>query len=180
MITVISGTNRKGSETSHVAKHIFNELSKISGEEVKFLDLQDIPSDWFHNAMYSAENQSESLTAIQDEYILPADKLFFVTPEYNGGFPGVVKLFIDACSIRKYKENFQGKKAALVGVASGRAGNLRGMEHLTGVLNYLGTTVYPQKLPVSSIGSVLDENKKIVNKDTLSALEKLCTGFVSF
>jgi NAD(P)H-dependent FMN reductase len=48
--------------------------------------------------------------------------------------PGSLKLFIDACSVREYKQNFKGKKAALVGIASGRAGNLRGMDHLTGVM----------------------------------------------
>lgn len=180
MITVIAGTNRKGSATSHFAKYVHAQLEKESQEEVKLLDLQDLPHDWFHNLMYSADQQSASLTKVQDEFILPADKFVFIIPEYNGGFPGVIKLFIDACSIREYAKNFKGKKAALMGVASGRAGNLRGMEHLTGVLNYLGTTIMPNRLPISSIDKVLNDEKEIVDEDTQKVISDFVTSFVNF
>jgi len=91
-----------------------------------------------------------------------------------------VKLFIDACSIRNYADNFKGKKAAIVGVAAGRAGNLRGMEHLTGVLNYLGTTIMPNRLPISSIGGLLDEDKKLKDEATQKALQGFVEGVVAF
>jgi len=180
MITVIAGTNRKGSETAHFAKHLVEVLKKESKEEVKFLDLQDMPHDWFHNTMYAADTQSESLAEIQDDCILPAEKFVFVIPEYNGGFPGVVKMFIDACSIRNYADNFKGKKAAILGVAAGRAGNLRGMEHLTGVLNYLGTTVMPNRLPISSIGKLLDENKNVTDEGTIKVIQEFAESVVKF
>lgn len=180
MITVIAGTNRKGSETAHFAKHLFDVLKKESKGEVKYLDLQGLPHDWFHNEMYVADTQSASLAKIQDDCILPAEKFVFVIPEYNGSFPGVVKMFIDACSIRSYADNFKGKKAAIMGVAAGRAGNLRGMEHLTGVLNYLGTTVMPNRLPVSSIGGLLDEDKSVKDEGTIKAIQDFAEGLVKF
>ncbi len=180
MITVIAGTNRKGSETAHFAKHVFDVLKEESKGEVKLLDMQDLPHDWFHNAMYAADTQSDSLTKIQDDCILPAEKFVFVIPEYNGGFPGVVKLFIDACSVRNYADNFKGKKAAIIGIAAGRAGNLRGMEHLTGVLNYLGTTIMPNRLPISSIGKLLDEDKNVKDTDTIKAIKDFADSLVKF
>ena len=180
MITIIAGTNRKGSETAHFAKHLFDVLKKEANEEVKYLDLQDIPHDWFHAEMYAGDMQSASLTKIQDDCILPAQKFVFVIPEYNGGFPGVVKMFIDACSIRSYADNFKGKKAAIVGVAAGRAGNLRGMEHLTGVLNYLGTTVMPNRLPISSIGSLLDKDKNVKDEGTIKVMQEFVESVVKF
>lgn len=180
MITIIAGTNRKGSETQHFAKYIAEELKQSSTEEIKYLDLAEIPHDWFHSEMYSADNQTPSLTAIQDDCILPSKKIVFVIPEYNGSFPGAVKLFIDACTVREYAQNFKGKKAAIVGVSSGRAGNLRGMEHLTGVLNYLGTNVMPNRLPISSIGNMLDKNKKIKDGTTIEALGGFLKEVLSF
>jgi chromate reductase len=180
MITVISGTNRKGSETAHFAKHLFDVLKKESKGEVKYLDLQDLPHDWFHSEMYASDTQSASLSKIQDDCILPAEKLVFVIPEYNGGFPGVVKMFIDACTIRSYADNFKGKKAAIMGVASGRAGNLRGMEHLTGVLNYLGATVMPNRLPISSIGRLLDEDKNVKDEGTIKAIQEFAENVAKF
>ena len=153
-------------------------LKVNADEEVKLLALENIPHDWFHEDMYNT--QSASLTKLQDEYILPADKFVFVTPEYNGGFPGSVKLFIDACSIREYSRNFKNKKAALLGVASGRAGNLRGMDHLAGVLNYLGTVTMPNKLPISQIKELKDKEGTIVDEDTLQVMEAHAKDFLAF
>ncbi|MCF8247475.1 MAG: NAD(P)H-dependent oxidoreductase [Saprospiraceae bacterium] len=180
MITVISGTNRLNSEALHFAKHYTNLLTAKAPEPVKLLALENIPHDWFHPDMYEKEQQSPSLAALQDEFILPASKFIYVIPEYNGGFPGVLKLFLDACSIRDYKASFFGKKAAIVGVASGRAGNLRGIEHLTGILHHVGTVVMPQVLPISSIEKVLDADGNITANGTLIAIERQVDAFLTF
>lgn len=178
MITVISGTNRKDSECLKFAALYCAMLQENTGEEVKLLALENIPHDWFHPDMYT--RQSASLAAIQDEYVLPATKFAFVIPEYNGGFPGAVKLFIDACTVRKYKANFQGKKAALLGIATGRAGNIRGMEHLTGVLNFLGTTVMPDKLPISQISGLKDGAGEVIDEETLGVMREHALEFLAF
>jgi len=178
MITVISGTNRKGSECLNFAKLYAELLEKHTSDTVKVLALEQIPHDWFHMDMYS--KQSPSLSALQDEYVLPAEKMVFIVPEYNGSFPGSVKLFIDACTVREYSRNFKDKKAALVGIASGRAGNLRGMDHLTGVLNYLGMTVMPDKLPISSIFKLKNGNGEVTDEDTLKIMEAHAKAFTAY
>ena len=179
MITVISGVNRKGSKTNIFARKYVELLEEQGATSVKFLSLEDIPHDWFHNAMYSPAGQVESLANIQDEYLLPAEKIVFVMPEYNGSFPGVVKLFIDACSVREYQKNFVGKKAALIGVASGRAGNLRGLDHFADILNHVGTISFPNKLPISQIGNILDETGTI-DADTTQAMREHAIAFLKF
>ena len=178
MITVISGTNRKNSECLKFARLYFEMLKESTEEEVKLLALEHIPYDWFFPEMYT--RQAPSLKRLQDEYILPATKFVFVTPEYNGSFPGAVKLFIDACTVRKYTSNFKGKKAALVGIATGRAGNLRGMEHLTGVLNFLGTVVMPDKLPISRISDLKDGEGDVIDEGTLEAMRIHALEFLEF
>ncbi len=180
MITVISGTNRKDSECLTFAKTYAGILEAKSNVPIRLLALEEIAHDWFHPDMYDTASQTLSLIKLQDEFILPAEKFVFIMPEYNGSIPGSLKLFIDACSIRKYKENFQGKKAALVGVASGRAGNLRGMDHLSGVLNHMGTIILPNMLPISSIKALLDQNSKVVDQPTLIAMEKQADQLLSF
>lgn len=180
MTTVISGTNRKGSICKRYAEKYYALLSEILGDEVQFLALEDIPHDWFSADMYASGRMTPTLAAIQDQYILPADSFVFVSSEYNGSFPGALKLFIDACTVREYARNFKGKKAALVGVASGRAGNLRGMHHLAGVLNYLGTTTLPDQLPISKANTLLDENREIADADTLKTLALHAQDFARF
>lgn len=180
MITVIAGTNRKDSATRDFANHYYNVLKSKTEEVVKLLDLSEIDHDWFHSEMYNDETQTESLAKIQDEFMIPVYKFVYLTSEYNGSFPGVVKLFLDACSIRAYKETFEGKKAALVGVATGRAGNLRGMDHLSDILNHMGTVVLPNKLPISSIGKLLDNNKELIDESTLEAISNQIDQFLKF
>lgn len=180
MITVISGTNRKGSECLRFAQAYQTILKEVTAEEVKLLALEDIPHDWYFPEMYQKGNQAPSLVKLQDEFILPAEKLVYVISEYNGGFPGAVKIFLDACSVRELKPSFKGKKAALVGVATGRAGNLRGMDHLTGVLHHLGTIVLPNKLPISKIKSLMDAEGNIVDEGTLEVMKKQAIELIGF
>ncbi len=180
MITVLSGTNRPQSATFPVARHYFERLSALADQPVQLLSLTDIPTDILNNAMYTPRGQSDALAQIQDQYLIQADKIVYVIPEYNGSFPGVLKLFIDACSVREIKTSFKGKKAALVGVATGRAGNLRGMGHLTGILHYLGTTVFPSQLPVSRISTLKDEQGQLTDAGTLQAMEDQMQQFLEF
>ena len=172
MILILSGTNRPGSNTRKVAEHVFRVCKELTKEEVKLLSLEDVPRSIFHDQMYSGDDMHEEIIAIQEEYILPVNKMIILSPEYNGSFAGILKMFIDALSVRKYAENFKGKSGALIGVASGRAGNLRGLEHLTGLLNYLGMHIHPYKLPISSIGDVLGDDD-ILNEQCQVAINDL-------
>ena len=144
------------------------------------LSMEDLPRDMVDPDMYNKNGQHPRIAELQDQYITPVGKWFLVIPEYNGGFPGVIKLFIDACSVRNYHETFKDKKAALVGIASGRAGNLRGMEHMTGVLNYLGVLVMPNKLPISRIETLMDEEGEITDVETLKSMEQQVKDFIEF
>ena len=68
----------------------------------------------------------------------------------------------------------------MLGVAAGRAGNLRGMDHLTGVMNYLGSIVMPDKLPISSINSLIDSDMQLIDEDTKVVLEAHAQSFLKF
>ena len=180
MITVISGTNRRMSFTFPIAKQFFNLVGKYTSEEAKLLSLESLPLELFHTGMYNENGQSKSLIKLQNEYMILADKFLIVMPEYNGGYPGVLKMFIDACSVRECSKTFEGKKVAMVGLASGKAGNLRGMDHLTGVMNYLGCIVMPNKLPISQIEKLVDESGEIVEKESLGLIKKHVKDFIAF
>ncbi len=179
MITIISGTNRPQSRTRLISNQLNQLLSTKGKRKVNQVNLEDIPHEMYHDKMYNADDQHGALSKIQDDCMIPSDLWVIVTPEYNGSYSGAMKIFIDALSVRKYAETFKGKKVALVGVAAGRAGNLRGMEHLTGLLNYLGMTVYPNKLPISSIENQIDEEGKL-KKETVELLENWVGGVLEF
>lgn len=156
MISIIAGTNRKNSETLRVAKY-YKKVLESRGEEGQVLSLADLPKDFLFSALYGEQN--EAFNQIVEQYIFSVDKMIIVTPEYNGSFPGIMKAFIEGWNPKKVP----GKWAALVGVASGRQGNSRGMDDLTNVLNYLKINVVPVKPPMSQIYNLLNSEGDIVD-----------------
>ncbi len=71
------------------------------------------------------------------------------------------------------------KKALLTGVASGRAGNLRGMDHLSDTLHYLKMNVFYNKLPISSVNQVMDTHGNL-NADTLRVVNAQLEEYISY
>ena len=137
------------------------------------LNLQDIDGKLLINqAIGIKENE---IAQVFQQYIAGAEKILIVMPEYNGSFPGILKLFIDAMP----HALLSGKKTALCGVATGRGGNLRGMDHLTGILHYLNADVMPFKLPLSAIMQYIHEDK-ITNPIVLADMNKLVDLFVKY
>jgi len=173
MITIFCATNRPNSNTKLIAQN-YKELAEDQGSEAKVYSFEDLPSDFTLAENYG--ESPESFSQVLKEMIEPVGRFVFVVPEYNGSYPGITKLFLD--TIRP--GIWEGKRAALVGVASGRAGNLRGMDHLAAVLNYLKMEVYSQKIPLSSVHKHLDESGKIISAEYNDLLNQQIKEFLKF
>ncbi len=178
MITIISGTNRKNSVTLKIATQ-YASIFEHLGESTQVLDLTTLTGFLMKPEMYNAEDRDQSFSDLQNQYMVKATKFVILAPEYNGGIPGVLKLFLDACSIHLSGESFTNKKAALVGVASGRAGNLRGLDYLSNILHHLRVTVMPNKLPISIVNSLMTEDK-ITDEKTLEVMTQQVKELIEF
>ena len=164
--TIISGTNRVGSRTSKIAQH-YRTIFEAQGVHPQFITLEG----WKY--VY----KTPEYVQLENEILTPTDKFVFISPEYNGSIPGVLKIMFD---ISDYKKVWWGKKALLTGVATGRAGNLRGLEHLTGILHYLRVHVHPNKLPISSVDKLLDGDGNINDEGTLDAISTQVAEFIQY
>ncbi len=178
MISIIVGTNRKESKSTIVA-HKISELLRSAGQKSQILELKDLPSEMLHESMYTSDNQHTIISQYQDKYIATVQKFIFVVPEYNGSFPGVLKLFIDAVSVRHYKTNFSGKTAFLVGIASGRLGNAIGLDHLAYVLNYVGASTFPQRLYIPAIDAKVKDTE-FQHEGDIGVLTQMLNEFVNY
>lgn len=163
MITVVISTNRKESTTARVA-HLIADLVRSQGEEVGVLDLVNLPPNFFQPSMYDV--RTPEFMEIFNTYIEPARHLVFVIPEYNGSYPGVLKMFIDASPVK----SFWNKHASIIGLSDGHAGNSRGQDHLTGVLHYLKMHVHYHKPKLSAITKAFDADGNLVNERYVAQL----------
>jgi chromate reductase len=173
MVTIISSTNRPGSSTLKLAQYYQNKLHE-KGIEAGLLSLAELPPNIIQTDLYG--QRSAEFMPIQD-IVTKTQKFLFIIPEYNGSFPGVLKVFIDACS---FPESFYEKKAALVGVSSGKYGNIRGVDHFTGICNYVHLHVMPLKIHIASIHRELDENGNLFKEDTLRFTNEQIDKFIKF
>ena len=166
MYTIISATNRIDSHTEKVAME-YRKLLKEKKIDARLLSLKDM----------NVLERNGDYIQVENEFLIPTAKFIFIMPEYNGSFPGLIKAMIDISDIKK---SWWNKKALLTGVSSGRAGNLRGMDHITGILNYMKMIVHPNKLPISVIESVMNSNGIITNHGTLQAIDQQLDEFINF
>jgi chromate reductase len=173
MITIISSTSRLGSNTLKVAKYYQKRLRE-KGVEAGLLSLMDLPPNLIETDLFG--KRSEAFRILLDT-VNKTDKFIFIIPEYNGSFPGVLKVFIDACD---FPESFYEKKAALVGISSGKFGNIRGVDHFTGVCHYFNLHVLPLKLHIAGIKSELDADENFFKEDTVKFVDEQLEKFVRF
>ncbi|HVY75174.1 MAG TPA: NADPH-dependent FMN reductase [Puia sp.] len=164
MYLIISGTNRKGSYTLRIAE-FYQQLLREKGIDAPVLSLVGL----------DVLERNPSIVELEQQLLFPAQKMIFISPEYNGSIPGVLKCLIDIAD----RKVWPGKKALLTGVSRGRAGNLRGMDHLTGILHYVQMVVHPNKLPISVVDTLFDKNG-LGHAETLRAVNKQLDEFIAF
>lgn len=165
MYTIISATNRKGSNTLKVSKE-YQQYFSEEGIQVRIYSLED-----FHSMFKDA-----AFERLEEELLIPTQKFVFIMPEYNGSFPGIFKLMMDISDITRCWFH---KKVMLVGVANGRAGNLRGLDNMTNMCHYMKMNVLPNKLPISSISNEL-KDERFYQEATLNAVRNQIRQFIEF
>ena len=173
MIVIISGTNRPGSNTRKVTTRVQASYQTL-GVKTQLLDLAEMPPEIFAPTSYA--EKPAGFTKFTDA-ILAADGVVIVTPEYNGGVPGVLKYFID---MLPFPESFEQRPVCFVGLANGIWGALRPVEQLQAIFGYRNALIYPERVFMPGIGKLLDASGQFASEDIPKRLDKQAAGFVDF
>ena len=173
MIVLIVGTNRPGSNSRKVAAQV-EEIYKELKTPLRILDLAQLPPEIFSPSSYGEKPKSFQPFA---DAVLQASGLHVVTPEYNGGIPGVLKYFID---MLKFPESFERRPVCFTGVAAGMWGALRPVEQLQAIFGYRNAYVYPERVFVPRVYDQLDEAGRPKDPELGQRLRAQAEGFVEF
>jgi chromate reductase, NAD(P)H dehydrogenase (quinone) len=171
-IVVVSCTNRPNSNTLKVSK-IYAEILKSKQVNAEILDFCTLPENIAFSETFG--KRSNTYEQLIHDFVSPVSRFIFVLPEYNGSFPGILKVFLESIPPKEWAHKY----ACLVGIADGRAGNLRGLEHLTGILQYLKMHVYHDKLPISIVNKVMDEGGSF-SEAQMNVCVNQVEGFLEF
>jgi len=148
-IPIILGTARQGRQSEKVANFMLQEVVKV-GIESEIIDVRDYPTEVTDNTGNS--EQAKKLA----EKIKKADSLIVVSPEYNHGYPGELKMMLDLL----YKEYF-GKPVGICGVSAGALGGARMIEQLRLVSIELHMLPIREALYFGTVQNIFDEDGKI-------------------
>jgi NAD(P)H-dependent FMN reductase len=153
-IPVILGTVRKGRASENVAKFVFEQVQKRDGVETLLVDIRDLkfPTD-------DAGEQIKDPTF--SEICERADGMVLVVPEYNHGYPGMLKHALDS-NLKEYIH----KAVGICGVSAGGFGATRVIENLLPVLRELGLVTIFWDGNFSGAQNLFDENGKIRDEAT--------------
>jgi len=173
-ITVISGTNRIGSNTLKVAK-IAEARLKANGVKVQVIDLALLPAGLFIPEHYG--NAPASFAPFQEK-ILKTDGILVVTPEYNGSFPGVLKYFID---LLKFPESLHKMPTAFLGLSAGQFGAVRSIEQLVEIFMYCEANIFGRRCLLPAVATKLAADGTYITDDfARTKFEGLIDGFIDF
>ena len=172
-LTLVSGTNRPGSNTRKITGLLAGIYAEL-GQPAEILDLADLPPEIFLPASYAKKPPA---FARFSNTILASDGVHIVTPEYNGGLPGVLKYFID---MLKFPEAFEHRPVAFTGVAAGMWGGLRPVEQLAAIFSYRNAHLFPERVFLPGINQQLSPEGQLTKEDSLQRLHAQATGFVGF
>jgi len=151
-IPIILGTNREGRNSKHVANFLLSKLKNHPEITTQLFDARDFnfPTDDYGQSIKS--NFPEFTSTIEK-----SDGIILIIPEYNHGYPGILKSMLDML----YSE-FKHKSAGLVGVSTGPMGGSRAVENLIPVLRELRLVISGNSLHFPSAQTLFDKSGQIL------------------
>jgi chromate reductase len=142
-ILAISGSLRAGSYNTGLARAAADVAP--DGVEVELYDrLGELPP-------FDADLEGVEPEPVRDlrARIAGADAVLFVTPEYNGSIPGILKNAVDWASRPRGEASLLNKTVAVAGASTGQYGALWAQQDLRRVLGIAGARVVCPELPVA-------------------------------
>ena len=160
-IPVILGTPRQGRLSEHVARVVVEQLCKCDDVATSLIDVRTLD--------VSSMDAGEAIKdAAFSEAMRRADGLVIVAPEYNHGYPGILKHVLDT-NLKEYIH----KPVGLCGVSAGGFGGTRVVESLLPVMRELGLVPIFWDVNVSSAGKAFDEGGQLLDQALPRRIDKM-------
>ncbi len=150
-IPIILGSVRRNRETAKVARFVSNLMKELPCVTAELLDLKSLNFPIMEERLRFRDDPPPALGEFSSR-INRADAIVIVTPEYNSGYPGVLKNALDYL-----KDEYRRKPFGIVRVSSAWSGGMLCLTALRQVILHLGGIPIPAILPVCKVQEAFDE-----------------------
>jgi chromate reductase len=168
-IVCISGTNRPDNSTVRALSIVVDALRQSHVDPIVF----DARALSLAFPGHPDTVDGERLRTV----VAAAPGVILATPEYHGSFCAMTKLIIETLG---FPSVLAGKPVALVGVAAGRIGAIKSLEHLKSVCAHIGAIGVPGAVSVAGVQQVFDEQGRCTNAEVDALLRGVAPALLTF
>jgi NAD(P)H-dependent FMN reductase len=165
-IPIVLGTVRQGRASENVARFVHGELSKHGGVETALIDVRTLGLPT-HDAGEAIKHPDFAAACAR------ADALVLVVPEYNHGYPGMLKHLLDT-NLKEYIH----KAVGICGVSAGGFGGTRAIENLLPVLRELGLVTIFWDGNFSAAQKLFDADGNILDQTYVARIDKFLNELI--
>lgn len=166
-ILVIIGSTRQGRYGEHVARWLMRHLIERHDAEYELVDLRDYPLPFFDSPTPPKTGRYEPQALPWAEKVASGDAYIVVTPEYNRGYPAVLKNALD----HLYRE-WNRKPIAFVSYGASSAG-YRATEQLRAVAEELEMIPIREQVGIPFVWRAVDEYGVLRQGDAVRATTQM-------
>src|SRR5438105_7398962 len=159
-IPVILGTARQGRQSENGERFVFEQTKKRADVETELIDVRELPMK-LDDAGEQMKDPKFSAT------IERCDGLILITPEYNHGYPGLLKHALDM-NLKEYIH----KAVGICGVSAGPFGGARAIENLLPVMRALGLVTIFEDVNFGNVGKLFDESGQLLDQNYVRRVNK--------
>ncbi len=169
-LVALQGSVRPGNDTARALALVADEVEKQPGVSLEIVDPTEM------HLPLPGQGSSEDAKRMQ-ETVAAATGVILATPEYHGSYSSVMKLLIDNLG---FPSALSGKPVALLGVAGGRIGAIKALEHLRSVASHIGALVLPGPVSVAHVRAVFDDEGRALDDAVASMIRGVPVKLIDY
>ncbi|MBG9454053.1 hypothetical protein ABE61_08220 [Lysinibacillus sphaericus] len=168
MILILSGSPRKNSINSGLAKYIQNAYEQYNVESLIFdLSSTQLPLFTDEESDYDNENVQKLL-----KYVEKATSIVICTPEYHNAVSGALKNCLDFLN----RDHFFNKKILMFAAGCHGKGGINALNNLRLIMRGVAADVSPQQHVID--GEYFDEKQNLVHEEHQLIVKELIYSLV--
>lgn len=149
-VPIILGSIRRNRESVKVAKFVLRHLEKRGNIQAELVDLRELNLPMMEERLRFRDDGPPAILELSAK-ISRADSVLIVTPEYSGGYPGVLKNALDYL-----KPEFKRKSVGIITVSAIETGGILCLNALRQVILSMGGVPVPASLMISNVQGAFD------------------------
>lgn len=171
---LVIGSVRLGRQSHKVARCLEHVLGQFTHARTDTLDLLKDPLPMM-DERYDLHPDPPAVMREVGARIRAADAFIFVSPEYGGSYPGVLKNLTDV-----FGRQMTGKAIGVVTTSAGKLGGIGASHQLQHLILSMGSYPMPLKLLVPFVHEAFDEGLKPVTAELATGADRFVRSFLEF